>query len=711
MPRLLVVLIALVSAATTLANPPLNYPASPVEPVTETLHGQTITDPYRYLEGDADGNLTDRVIQWTDTQNAFTRDVLDNLPGRAALEARLTELMEVGYITTPTMKANRYFYRKRSGSQSQAVIMLRDGHDGTPRVLIDPNTLDEDGLVTVSWTAPSHDGKLLAFGTYRAGDENSTLHLLDVDTGTWLADEIPGKVGGVYWHPDNRAFLYSRLADTDNPYSKQIKYHRLGTHHREDPILFEQYKTGPLAKTWGPFASLSRDGRWLLLGYHTSTSTNDLWIVDFDRYLRTGEFIKTEVAVGRQAGFYGTFVGDTLYMQTDLDAPNFRLLAVDPHNPAPDNWRNVIPERQDMNLSSIFVARGMLIASYNHNVTTRLEAFDLSGKSRGPIDLPGPGSASLSTNPDRTEAFLSFTSFNTPAAIYRLDLKTREQNLWERVDIPVDPDLLEVKQVWYASKDGTRVPMFIVHKKGLKLDGTNPTILYGYGGFGISLRPRFSSTMFPWYEQGGVYALANIRGGGEFGQDWHDAGKLEQKQNCFDDFIAAAEYLIDEQYTSPKHLGIAGGSNGGLLTGAVVAQRPDLFAAVISAVPLLDMVRYQDFLMARYWVPEYGSSEDSDQFQYILNYSPYHNIDLDTQYPAVFITTGENDTRVHPMHARKFAALLQAAAQRTHNPNPTLLWVDRDSGHGGGKPLELQVRDIADARLFMMWQTGMLNQE
>ncbi len=701
--------VALALCAALHADAPLDYPASPVEPVDETLHGRTVTDPYRYLEGDEQGRLTERVARWTDAQNALTRRVLDGLPGRAALEARLAELMEVGYTTAPAMRGNRYFYRKRSGKQAQAVVMMRVGVDGEPRVLINPNTLDAKGLLTVGWIAPSHDGRLLAFGTYRAGDEITTLHLLDVDTGEWLADEIPGKARGVYWLPDNKAFVYRRLADVANPYSAQIKLHRVGTHHRHDPVLFEQYKQGPLATTWGPGASLSRDGRWLVLTYSTSTSSNDVWVVDFDRYRRTGEFVKTEVVVGEKASSWGPVVGDTLYLHTDLDAPNGRVVAVDLHRPGRQRWRTVIAEREGMVLGSVSVARGVLVAQFMHHASTRLEKFDLAGEPLGAIELPNLGSASVTTAQDRTEAFLTFSSFNTPYTVYRIDLKTGERVLWDKPDVPVDPSIVDVKQVWFKSKDGTRVPMFVVHKKGLKLDGANPTILAGYGGFGISLTPRFSSTRFPWLEGGGVYAVVNLRGGGEFGKAWHEAGKLDRKQNVFDDFIAAAEWLVENKYTSPAHLGVSGGSNGGLLTGAVAVQRPDLFAAVISDVPLLDMIRYQRFLMARYWVPEYGSSEDAAQFAYLLKYSPYHNVEPTVRYPAMFITAGENDTRVHPLHARKFAALMQSVAQAHDDANPVLLWVDRDSGHGGGKPLNLRIRDVADARLFMMWRLGMLD--
>lgn len=696
-------------------------PSTEVRPVTEEIHGVTVTDPYRWLEGNARGDMTPEVAAWTDAQNAYTRDVLDNLPGRAELESRLRELMEVGSVSAPAMRGNRYFYSRREGSQNQAVYYVREGHQGESRVLLDPNTMDERGLVTISWTAPSQDGKLLAFGMYASGDENSTLYILDVETGVWLADEISGKVGSVSWLPDASGFFYRRLADVQNPYSAQIMFHRIGQHPRQDPVLFEQYKEGPLATTWGPHAYTDRAARWLFLGYFTSTTANDLWVIDLDHWFATGgpegtgEFVKRDLMVGEEGRTFGIGVIDnTLYLHSYVDAPNARVFAIDL---TADNvsdrstWREVIPEHKDAVLRSASLAGGMLVAEYEINAASELKMVSLDGKPLGQVELPTIGTAGISTEQDRTEAFLSFASFNTPPSIYRIDLRTPDsRELWDRPEIPVDPSIAEVKQVWYTSKDGTRVPMFIVHRKGLVLDGDNPTILYGYGGFNISQKPFFASTLFPWFEAGGVYAVANLRGGGEFGAAWHRAGTRENKQNTFDDFIAAAEWLIDNNYTSPRRLGIAGGSNGGLLVGAAITQRPDLFAAATCGVPLLDMLRYQDFLMARYWVPEYGSAEDPEQFKWLLAYSPYHHIKPGTKYPAVFFTTGENDTRVHPLHARKMAAFMQAATASDPAERPILLRVDRDSGHGAGKPLHLRIRDAADSRIFMMRQLGMLDE-
>lgn len=691
-------------ALAALAAPP---PHTKQDPVTDTYHGWTFTDPYRWLEPlEAE---SEEVRSWTTTQNDYTRAMLDNLPGRAPLEARLAELMSLPTIGAPTTEGTNYFNLERRGDQNQPILYVRSGHDGEPRILLDPNTLDQDGLISLDWYQPNHDGTLLAFGISRAGDENSICHVLEVDTGLWLADEIAGKVNGISWLPDSSGFFYNDLADIKNPYSGRVRYHQLGTHPRQDKTLFEQYKEGPLATTWGPFGYASRDGRWLILGYYTSTKANDLWCVDLDHWFRTGEFNMVDIIRGDDSTSSGPVLGDTLFMQTTMDAPNGQVIAIDLNNPARDNWRTVIPERKDAVLESASLARGYLVATYLENASNRIELVRFDGTTIGEVPLPGIGSASINTFPDRTEAFITYTSFNDPRSVWRVNLSTRESDLWARPDVPFDPDMLTVKQVWYDSKDGTKVSMFIVHRKDLTLDGANPTLLYGYGGFNISMTPYFSATAIPWLENGGVYALANLRGGGEYGEAWHEAGMLGRKQNVFDDFIAAAEYLIEKKYTSSDHLAVQGGSNGGLLTGAVLVQRPDLFAAIVSQVPLLDMLRYQDFLMARYWVPEYGTSEDPQHLEWLREYSPYQNIEENIKYPATLITAGENDTRVHPMHARKMVAALQAAATNDFNEDPILLWVDRDAGHGAGKPLRLRIRDSADIWSFVMWQTGMLD--
>ena len=688
-------------------------PVSKQDVVVDDMHGEKIEDPYRWLEGsDApeitapDEALDERVGEWTDAQNAYTRARLDNLPGRKVLVDRLREIFEVDDIGAPRRRGDSYFNAERRGKQSQPVLYVRDGLDAESRALLDVNTLDAKGLTALAWYSPSQDGTLVAFGTYLAGDENATLNILETKTGHWLADEIPGKVGGVQWLPDGSGFLYRRLADLDNPYSGQIKFHKVGRHHSQDGLIFEQYKEGPLATTWGPSASTNDEARWLALSYATSTKANDLWVYDFKQWRETGQLKKVDILKGYDASADATFIGDRLYMSTTLDAPRGRIFQVDLNNPARGKWREIIPEHKTAVIRSFGQAGEFLVVNYLENARTRMALFDHGGNAKGDFPLPGIGTAGVGLRENSTEGFLSYQSYNEPPSIYQVDFKTGTRKLWSKPDISVDSSITDVKQVFYPTKDGTEIPMFIVSKKGVKLDGSNPTILYGYGGFNIPLTPRFRSSVFPWLEAGGVYAVANLRGGGEFGDAWHRAGMLESKQNVFDDFIAGAEWLIEKGYTSKEKLAVAGGSNGGLLTGAMLTQRPDLFRAVYCAVPLLDMLRYQHFLMARYWVPEYGSAEDPGQYAFLRKYSPYHNVKK-SAYPAVFFTAGENDTRVHALHARKMAARVQAMTTSDPAERPVLLWVEREAGHGGGMPLEMRIERTADQYIFLANQLGL----
>jgi len=707
---------AAASAAAAVTVPP--PPPTKAAPVKEVVDGVPIVDDYRWLEGNdenprAMGAMTPEVAAWTEAQNAYTRSILDRLPARKELEAKLRPLMQVGSVSLPYMRGDRYFYSKREGDQNQASIYVRAGYKGTPRLLLDPAAIDPSGLTTIAWTNPSRDGKLLAYGTFRAGDERATLHVLEVDGGRTLPLTIGGKVSSFDWLPDASGFFYRNLSDVENPYSGQVRFHRMGTEASQDLLVIRQLtpaENARLAHTFGPFAGLSKDGRWLFLAYSTGTNTNDAWIAYARKFVATGELVKVPISVGEDGQSSGTFAGDTLYLHTTVGAPNGRVFAVDPQHPDRAGWKLLVPERKDVVIQSITAGRGVLAVHEIVAAHDRYELYDPQGRPLGELKLPGLGTAGLSTDEDRSEAYLQFTSFNYPSTIFRVDLAHPEASpeLWERPQVPVDPSTVEVEQVWYPSKDGTRVSMFIAHKKGLAHNGRNPTLLTGYGGFDISEKPTFSPTLFQWFDAGGVFALPNLRGGGEYGEAWHRAGMLARKQNVFDDFIAAAEYLIQAGYTSPAKLAIEGGSNGGLLTGAALTQRPDLFAAVICAVPLLDMVRYQNFLMARYWVPEYGSSEDKDQMPFLYAYSPYHHVKPGTKYPAVLLTAAENDARVHPSHARKMTALLRAADGSDQSRKPILLWVERDAGHGSGKPLSLRIRDQADQRIFLLWQLGML---
>jgi prolyl oligopeptidase len=693
-----------------------SVPLTRRDAVVDMLHGVAVADPYRWLEGDTSdparmGEVTPEVAAWTDAQNAYTRSVLDALPQRAAIEATLRPLLEIGAVSLPAVRGGRHFASRREGSQDQPVFYWREGHAGEDRVLIDPNRLDPTGLTTVEWVSASHDGRLAAYGTYRAGDENTTLRLMRVDDGEPLALTIPGKTEAPHWLPDGSGFVYRHLADAKNPYTAQVRFHRLGSDPAADPILFRQFTPAEdpvLATTWGPFASLSHDGRWLLLGYWQDTVSTDIWLVDFARYLEAGVFERVAVSVGVPGQAAGTVLDGVLYLHTTKGAPRGRVIAVDARDPAQARWRDLVPERQDAVIEAVEFGLGRVVVTDLVNASNEVRVFDLSGRMRGVVRLPGIGSVTVACEEDRAEAFVEFTSFNHPTTIFRVDLDrlADEPAVWARPDVPVDPALATVRLVRYPSKDGTPISMFLVHRRDFAPAGHAPTILTGYGGFNISMTPAFSATMFPWIEAGGVYAIPHLRGGGEYGDAWHEAGMLERKPRVFEDFIAAAEWLIAERYTSPARLAIYGGSNGGLLTGAALVQRPDLFRAVVIAVPLLDMLRYQHFLMARYWVPEYGSSEDPALFEHLRAYSPYHQVREGVAYPAVFLTAGEHDTRVHALHARKMAAALQAATSSDPHERPVLLWVDREAGHGQGKPLHLRLRDAVDVRAFVSWQLG-----
>ncbi len=720
MRRLLLTALALPLLASKLAD----VPPTEVQPVREVLHGVEVVDPYRWLEGSAapemtkpDPQLDARVSAWTDAQNAYSRSVLDNLPGRKELQARIEALtMNSGFRGDPAVRGEQQFFMQQGSDQSQAALVLSVG-DGAPRTLVDPGRLDSTGLTTLAWFNPSPDGKLVAFGLYRAGSENATLHLINIDdiaTGKWLSEEIHNKVREVDWLPDSSGFIYNNLEDVKDPYSRRIRLHKVGSDPARDRVILEQPKEGPAASTWGPFGHLSADGRWLLIGQWTGSNSNDLWVLDFRKWLETGSAEHKPIVVGRKAVsgltdvYYDTdpIVGDTLYMSTTLDALNRRVVAVDLNDPSPSRWRELIPERKAA-LASITLVGDTLVAHYVQDASTRIELFGLDGSSRGPLALPGIGSAELSGGPASPVGWLNYTSFNEPPSVYRVDLKSGERKLWWRKPVPFDMSTLGVKQVWYPSKDGTRISMFLVHRKGLKLDGCNPTILEGYGGFSVSQTPFFSEGNLPWFEEGGVFALPNLRGGGEYGEAWHEAGMFERKQNVFDDFIAAAEWLIANGYTRPERLGVRGASNGGLLTGAFLTQRPDLASAVIANVPLLDMLRFHNFLRARNWVSEYGSSADPKQFPYLLRYSPYQNVKKGTKYPATLFTAGEQDDRVHALHARKMTARLQAATASDPEQEPILLQVDRESGHGFGAPSDKRLLRLVDQLIFLRWQLGM----
>ncbi len=689
-------------------------PPTEQHPFTYTLHGETFEDPYLWLEGsdapeieDQDVELDARVSAWTDAQNAYTRTVLDGLDGRAALEAELTELLSLDAYGMPQVAGDWLFYTLRRGDQPQPVLYAEHADSDAPQVLLDVNTLDAAGLLALDWYRPSPDGRYVAFGTYHAGDEQTTAFVLETGSGEWLEDRIAGRVDAVDWLDDNEHFVVRRLSIADNPYSGQITLHRLGRDAGDDPVLFEQYTEGELATTWGPYPIVSRDGRWLVVIYFTGTDSNDVWFYDLDQWRQTGELVRRDLLVGEDALTVGFIEANTFYALTTMGASNKRVIAFDLTQSEPAVYRELIAADEAAVIDRISPAAGRIVVSYLASAYSRISVFDREGRRLTDVQLPGIGSAAINTHPELDTAWLRFETFSEPEGFYRVDLALGSTTLWRRPELPLDTRNITVTQIFYPSKDGTQIPMFLIHLRDLELDGNNPTLLYGYGGFDISLTPNFSAAWLPWISRGGVYAVANLRGGGEFGADWHRAGMLDNKQNVFDDFYAAAEWLIDNHYTRVERLGIRGGSNGGLLTGVAITQRPELFSAAIVAVPLLDMLRYQHFLMARYWVPEYGSAENAEQFDFLRAYSPYQTITTGLVYPATLLTAGENDTRVHALHARKMTAALQAATAGDPAEEPILLWVDRSAGHGQGKPLAVRVAEAADQVSFMAWQLGL----
>ncbi len=677
------------------SRPP--YPPTSGGDEVEILHGESIPDPYRWLEQGDDP----RTQAWTASQNALTESLLAAVPGRARLRARLDELLSIGALSTPEPVAGRYFYQRRDGRQNQPVLYVREGRDGEDRILIDPNQLDAQGTTALDWFYPSEDGRLLAYGLSENGSEQSLLHVLEVDSGAPLPDRIPRtRSADLAWLPDGSGFYYTRypaggeVPEGEEHYHRSVFFHRLGTDSARDPLIFR-----PAEKEHWPGVGLSPDGRWLVIGVARTFDQTDLYLQDL-----VAGTPPVPVAKDVAATFDGEVVRGRLYLRTNLDAPTYRLYLVDPERPAREGWREIVPPRTDAVLDGFRVTGSTLALSYLERAASRLRLADLEGNGVREVALPTIGSLfGLSGEWDGDELYYGFTSYTVPPTVYRLALPAGTTELWRRVDADLDPGRYEVRQVGYPSRDGTEVTMFVVYRSGLPRDGANPVYLSGYGGFNISMTPAFSRSLLLWLERGGVVAIPNIRGGGEYGEAWHQGGMLGHKQNSFDDFIAAAEWLIRERYTRPERLAAAGGSNGGLLMGAVLTQRPDLFGAVVIQVPLLDMLRYHRFLIARLWIPEYGSAEDPEQFRWLRAYSPYHHVRDGVRYPAVLLATAESDTRVDPMHARKMAARLQAA---TSSDRPVLLRLEARAGHGAGKPLNKVLDELTDTWTFVFWQLG-----
>jgi len=673
-------------------------PVSRRERVVETLHGHVVADPFRWLE---DGDSAQTRL-WIDEQNARTRGVLDALPGRDRVAARLEQLLAIGDITLPEPRQGRYFFERRDGLQNQAVLYMRDGSD-REQLLIDPNSLNSEGTTALDWWYPSQDGHLLCYGLSQGGDERSTLRVLDIDAGLDLRDQIANtRAASVAWLADSTGFYYTRYPSADDvpagedAYHRHVYCHHLGTDPSADTLIFGE---GRDPTDW-PSVSLSPDGRYLFVTVSRGWDQSDC-------YLRLeaptpGPFmpvIENEAVLSS-----GHVFGGTVYLLTNLDAPRYRLFAIDPLDRERSHWREIVPEHPEAVLEDAHVGGGRLLLTYLERATSRLELRTLTGEHVAEVPLPGIGSvAGITGEWESNEAFFSFASFTVPPTIQRYDIGGGGISTWASIKAPVPLHELDVRQLWYPSRDGTQISMFVIARHDLPMDGSSPAVLTGYGGFNISMTPSYSRALAFWLERGGVYAVPNLRGGGEYGEAWHAAGMLEHKQNVFDDFIAAAEFLCASGFTSTSRLSISGGSNGGLLVGAAITQRPDLFRAAVCAVPLLDMLRYHQFQLARLWIAEYGCSDDPAQFECLWRYSPYHHVTDGVAYPAVLLLSGESDTRVDPLHARKMAARLQEA---TSSGLPVLLRIETNVGHGAGRPLAKTLAEQTDIWTFLCWQLG-----
>ncbi len=677
-------------------------PVAARKPVEDVVQNHRIVDQYRWLE-DAAAPETQR---WVAEESAYTRSLLDPLPGREQLRERLDELMSIGSVSAPQLGGKYYFYTKREGKQNQPVLLVREGVHGADRVLVDVNKLAADGTLALDWWAPSDDGKYVAYGTSPSGSEISTLHILETATGQALPDTIERtRAASIAWKLDNSGFFYTRypkkgdVPEGEEIYHRRVFYHALGSDPDKDALIFGKDLD---VEAW-PNVDLSNDGRWLILTISHGWTKSELYVQD----LKSGKDA-VRITDGKNFLYGGQIYNGKIFITTNEDAPRYRMFVADASSPARANWKELIAQ-SDAILQGAGVVNGLLLAQFEQNASSQLKMFDVSGRALGDVKLPQIGTVGgIGGRWDRKEAFFKFSSFTMPDAVFQIDLADRGTTLWSKVDAPgIDPTNYEINQLWFNSKDGTRVPMFVFHKKGLELNGKNPTQLTGYGGFNVSMTPEFRGDRFAWLEHGGVYAVANLRGGAEFGEDWHRTGMLQNKQNVFDDFLAAAEFLIAQKYTDKDHLAIRGGSNGGLLMGAALTQRPDLFRAVVCQVPLLDMLRYQNFQIAKLWIPEYGSSDDPKQFEWLYAYSPYHHVKQGVEYPAILFMTADTDTRVDPMHAKKMAALMQAeAATGRSRERPILLRIDSKAGHGAGKPIAKQIDDLVDVYSFLFWQLG-----
>ena len=673
------------------------YPSSRQDNQVDHYHGVEVKDAYRWLE-DPDSEETKA---WVEAQNQVTFSYLNQLAVRDKIKSRITQLWNYEKYGIPFKEGNRYFYFKNDGLQNQSVLYTLESLDDTPKVLLDPNTLSEDGTVALSGLSISDDGQLMAYGLSTGGSDWIEWKVRNIETGEDLTDYLQWvKFSGASWTKDNQGFFYSRYDEPDEKnkledvnYFQKLYYHKIGTDQAEDILIYHR----PDQKEWGFNGQVTEDGHYLIISVWLGTDTKNL-IFYQDLTQPNSEVI--ELISDFEANY--SFIdndGSIFWFRTDLNAPRSRVIAIDINQPARENWQEIIPETEQT-LESVGILNNQFIADYLQDAKSVIKIHQLDGTFLQEVNLPGIGSVSgFGGKRYETETFYSFTSFTFPSTIYRYNLLTHESSIFRQSQLDFDADKYETKQVFYHSKDGTKIPMFITHKKDIKLDGNNPTYLYAYGGFNVSLTPGFSISNLVWMEMGGIYAVPNLRGGGEYGEEWHQAGMKLNKQNVFDDFIAAAEWLIANNYTSSKKLAMGGGSNGGLLVGACMTQCPNLFAAALPAVGVMDMLRFPQFTIGWAWCSEYGTPENEAEFKVLFSYSPLHNLKSNTNYPATLITTADHDDRVVPAHSFKFAAALQNAHS---GENPVLIRIETKAGHGAGKPTTKIIEEIADKWAFLV---------
>jgi len=680
---------------------PLEYPKAKTVDQVDDYHGTKVADPYRWLE-DTDSPDTKA---WVEAENKLTFGYLNQIPYRGAIRDRLLKLWNYERFTVPEKEGSRYFYQHNTGLQNQNVLLVAESLTAEPRVLLDPNTLSSDGTVALAGGALTDDGKLLAYGTAASGSDWTEWHVRDVDSGKDLPDLIKWvKFSGASWTKDGKGFFYSRYEEPtgtamrDANYFQKLYYHKVGTAQAEDKLIYERPDNKELLFS----GDVTDDGRYLVITVSQGTSPKtrlyykDLTKPDSEVVRLLDDFDARYRIVDND--------GPVFWIETDLDAPRGKLIAIDTEHAERSNWKTVVPEGRDT-LESVSVIDNLFLLRYLKDARTEVRVHDLNGKFVRNVDLPGIGTAAgFGGKRKDKETFYSFTSFVSPTTIYRYEPGAGKSSLFRQPKVDFDASKYETKQVFYNSKDGTRVPMFLTYKKGLKLDGQNPTLLYAYGGFDISLTPTFSVPNVVWLEMGGIYAQPNLRGGGEYGEDWHLAGTKGHKQNVFDDFIAAAEWLIANKYTSTPKLAIRGGSNGGLLIGACLTQRPDLYGATLPLVGVMDMLRFQKFTIGWAWTSDYGSSDNAEDFKWLYAYSPLHNLKPGTKYPPTMIATADHDDRVVPGHSFKFAATMQADQG---GPAPVLIRIETKAGHGAGKPISKLIDETADEWAFVAYNLKM----